>query len=222
MNILCSFALKQLGRKEGRTLITASAIALSAALLTAVVNFVASGNAMLKNFLGKDYGLYGGAYVVMLLVPAVFLAALIIAMSVIVIVISNAFRMSANERIAQFGTLKCVGATKKQIYQTIMYECVLLCTFAIPLGVLAGYLLSFLGIGVVNLYDGRIECTRALHDVAGQLCAFLCFLSGSPACFRHNLPGDSPVFCNAPGKEGHAHFGAGLPAKRRRDGHLGI
>ena len=53
MNILCSFALKQLGRKEGRTLITASAIALSAALLTAVVNFVASGNAMLKNFLGK-------------------------------------------------------------------------------------------------------------------------------------------------------------------------
>lgn len=150
MNILCSFALKQLGRKKGRTLITASAIALSAALLTAVVNFAASGRAMLVNFLGRDYGLYGGAYTMLLLVPAAFLAALIIAMSVIVI--SNAFRMSANERIAQFGTLKCVGATKKQIYQTIMYECVLLCTFAIPLGVLAGYLLSFLGIGLVNLY----------------------------------------------------------------------
>lgn len=150
MNILCSFALKQLGRKKGRTLITASAIALSAALLTAVVNFAASGRAMLVNFLGRDYGLYGGAYTMLLLVPAAFLAALIIAMSVIVI--SNAFRMSANERIAQFGTLKCVGATKKQIYQTIMYECVLLCTFAIPLGVLAGFLLSFLGIGLVNLY----------------------------------------------------------------------
>lgn len=102
------------------------------------------------DFLGKDYGVYGGAYMMILLVPAVFLAALIIAMSVIVI--SNAFRMSANERIAQFGTLKCVGATKKQIYQTIMYECVLLCTIAIPLGILLGYLLSFIGIAVVNLY----------------------------------------------------------------------
>lgn len=150
MNILVSFACKQLKRKKGRSVITATAIALSAALLTAVVNFVASGRAMLVNFLGKDYGVYGGAYMMLLLVPAVFLAALIIAMSVIVI--SNAFRMSANERISQFGTLKCVGATKKQIYQTIMYECVLLCAFAIPLGVLAGYLLSFLGIGIVNLY----------------------------------------------------------------------
>lgn len=150
MNILFSFALKQLKRKKGRTVITATAIALSAALLTAVVNFVASGRRMLVDFLGKDYGVYGGAYMMILLVPAVFLAALIIAMSVIVI--SNAFRMSANERIAQFGTLKCVGATKKQIYQTIMYECVLLCTIAIPLGILLGYLLSFIGIAVVNLY----------------------------------------------------------------------
>ena len=43
-------------------MITASAIALSAALLSAVVNFVASGNAMLSGFLGEDYGLYGSAY----------------------------------------------------------------------------------------------------------------------------------------------------------------
>ena len=61
MNILCSFALSQLKRKRSRTVITASAIALSAALLSAVVNFVASGNVMLSGFLGEDYGLYGGA-----------------------------------------------------------------------------------------------------------------------------------------------------------------
>ena len=99
MNILFSFACKQLKRKKGRTAVTATAIALSAALLTAVVNFVASGRTMLVNFLGKDYGLYGGAYMMILLVPALFLAALIIAMSVIVI--SNAFRMSANEQIGR-------------------------------------------------------------------------------------------------------------------------
>ena len=150
MNILLSFAFSQLKRKKSRTVITAMAVVLSAALLTAVVHFVASGRAMLAGFLGEDYGVYGGAYMMILLVPAVFLAALIIAMSVIVI--SNAFRMSTNERISQFGTLKCVGATKKQIYQTIMYECVLLCVPAIPLGILLGYLLSFIGIGVANLY----------------------------------------------------------------------
>ncbi len=149
MNILCSFALSQLKRKKSRTVITASAIALSAALLSAVVNFVASGNAMLSGFLGEDYGLYGSAYFMLLLVPAVFLAALIAAMSIIVI--SNAFRMSANERMAQFGTLKCVGATKKQIYKTIMYECILLCIAAIPSGILLGYGLSFIGIRVANL-----------------------------------------------------------------------
>lgn len=150
MNILCAFALSQIKRKKGRTAITVSASALSAALLTAVVNFAACGEAMLTGFLGKDYGLYGNAYTMMLLVPALFLTALIVAMSVIVI--SNAFRMSANERMAQFGTLKCVGATKKQIYKTIMYECVLLCIAAIPLGILLGYLLSFIGIRVANLY----------------------------------------------------------------------
>lgn len=155
MNILCSFALSQLKRKKSRTVITALAIALSAALLSAVVNFVASGNAMLADFLGEDYGLYGGAYLMMLLVPAVFLAELIAAMSVIVI--SNAFRMSANERMAQFGTLKCVGATKKQIYKTIMYECALLCIAAVPPGILLGYGLSFIGIGVANLYMDELN-----------------------------------------------------------------
>lgn len=136
-------------------MITASAIALSAALLTAVVNFVASGNAMLAAFLGEDYGLYGGAYFMLLLVPAVFLAALIAAMAVIVI--SNAFRMSANERMAQFGTLKCVGATKKQICKTIMYECALLCIAAIPSGILFGYGLSFIGVRVANLYMDELN-----------------------------------------------------------------
>ena len=179
MNILFSFACKQLKRKKGRTAVTATAIALSAALLTAVVNFVASGRTMLVNFLGKDYGLYGGAYMMILLVPALFLAALIIAMSVIVI--SNAFRMSANERVAQFGTLKCVGATKKQIYQTIMYECVLLCTFAIPLGVLSGYLLSFLGIGVVNLY--MEELNVLVRSMMRQVNFALSFVFSSAALF---------------------------------------
>lgn len=150
MNILWFFALSQMRRKKRRAVITALAITLSAALLTATANFTASGNVLLVSFLGEDYGLYGNAYVPLLLIPAVCLAALIIAMAVIVI--SNAFRISVNERMALFGTLKCVGATKRQIYKTVMYESLLLCMAAIPVGVILGYLFSFIGIGIVNLY----------------------------------------------------------------------
>lgn len=155
MNILGALAFSQIRRKKVRTLITAAAIILSSLLLTAVVNFVACGNAMLVRFLGEDYGVYGGAYTLLLLIPAAILGMLIVAMSVIVI--SNVFRMSANERIAEFGTLKCVGATKEQIYRTIMYECVFLCGIAIPCGVLFGYLFSYFGVGMVNGYMDELN-----------------------------------------------------------------
>ena len=105
MNILCALAYSQIKRKKSRTVITIAAISLSTALLTAVINFAVSGNTMVRGFLGEDYGEFEGAYTLLLLIPAAILGALIIAMSVIVI--SNVFRMSANERVAQFGTLKC-------------------------------------------------------------------------------------------------------------------
>ena len=137
------------------------AIIFSSLLLTCVVNFAASGNRMLVNFLGEDYGVYGGAYALLLFVPALILGVLIALMSVIVI--SNVFRMSANERISEFGTLKCVGATGKQIYKTILYEGFILCIAAIPVGVMLGYLFSFLGIRVANSFMDELNVlTRAM------------------------------------------------------------
>ncbi len=150
MNVLCGLALSQIRGKKTRTFITITAISLSAALLTAVINFGVSGTTMLQGFLGKDFGEFKNVYTLLLMIPAALLAFLIIAMSVTVI--SNVFRMSADERVAQFGTLKCVGATKKQIYQTIMYECLLLCIVSVPLGIILGYLLSFGGIGIANRF----------------------------------------------------------------------
>lgn len=137
------------------------AIIFSSSLLTCVINFAASGNRMLVNFLGEDYGVYGGAYALLLFVPALILGVLIAVMSVIVI--SNVFRMSANERVSEFGTLKCVGATGKQIYKTILYEGFILCIAAIPVGVMLGYLFSFLGIRMANGYMDELNVlTRAM------------------------------------------------------------
>lgn len=155
MSVLGRLALSQIRQKKVRTAITVSAMIVSSALLTAVVNIVVSGNSMLVEFLGEDYGVYGGAYTLLLLIPAVILGMLIIAMSVIVI--SNVFRMSANERISEFGTLKCVGATGEQICKTILYECLFLCILAVPAGVILGYLFSFLGIGASNSYMDELN-----------------------------------------------------------------
>lgn len=155
MNVLGMLALSQIRRKKARTVITVLAVVLSSSLLTAVVNFAASGNTMLKSFLGEGYGAYQGAYTMMLIVPAAVLGMLIAAMSILVI--SNVFRMSASERVAEFGVLKCAGATREQICKTIMYESFFLSALAVPPGVALGYVLSFLGIGVANSYTDELN-----------------------------------------------------------------
>lgn len=150
MNISASLAFSQLQRSRSRSITTVLAIALSTALTTAVSSFVASGNALLVELWGEDYGQSGSAYFSMLLVPAVILGILIFTMSVIVI--SNVFRISAGERAEQFGTLKCVGATGKQIMETVMYESVFLPLIGVPCGILLGVILTYFSIGVANQY----------------------------------------------------------------------
>lgn len=153
MKITNRLAYSQLKTNRSRTLFAIIAIVLSTALTTAVCSFVASGNSMVKGFLGNQYGDYGHTYMVMILIPAIFFGIIIIAMSVVVI--SNVFRVSATERTAQFGILKCVGATEKQIKSTVMYESIYLSLIGIPIGLATGLALAFLGICVANHFlDG--------------------------------------------------------------------
>lgn len=155
MNITASLSLSQLKKKRARSLAAVFAIMLSTSLTTAVCSFVVSGNAMLKEFMGEDYGEYGNAYFSILLIPAILFGILIAAMSVIVI--SNVFRVSAGERIAQFGILKCVGATGKQIVETVMYESLLLSLIGIPCGIGLGIVFTYFGIGIANVYLDQLN-----------------------------------------------------------------
>lgn len=150
MSITASLAISQLKRKRVRSLATILAIILSTSLTTAVCSFIASGNKMLIDMLGTDYGDYGSAYFSMLLIPGILFGFMIAAMSIIVI--SNVFRVSAGERISEFGTLKCVGATENQITETVMYESIFLSLIGIPCGIVLGILFTHLGIGVANRY----------------------------------------------------------------------
>ena len=55
-----------------------------------------------------------------------------------VALIYNSFSISVSERTRQFGILKSIGATKKQIRKTVLYEAVLLCAVGIPAGLISG------------------------------------------------------------------------------------
>ena len=150
MKITAKLALSQVRLNRYRTLGAVMAIALSTALLTAVSCFVSSGNAMLVNFMGEDYGEYGNAYSLLLLVPAIIFGLLIFFMSVTVI--SNVFETSANKQMKQFGIMKCVGTTTKQIKETVIWESLWLSMIGIPIGLILGIGLGFLGILVIGKF----------------------------------------------------------------------
>lgn len=78
--------------------------------------------------------------------------------------IYNAFSISVNERIKQFGLLKSIGATKKQIMHSVLFEAFTLCAIGIPLGLLAG----IGGIAVTFRFTGGLF-DRILNDVGVSL-----------------------------------------------------
>lgn len=61
-----------------------------------------------------------------------------------VLLIYNAFSISLRERSTQFGLLSSLGATKKQLRQSMRYEALIVSFIGIPLGVISG----IAGIGV--------------------------------------------------------------------------
>lgn len=155
MRITARLALNQIKRNRHRTCGTVLAIIISTALLTATSCFVSSGNWMLQNFLGEDYGTYGSAYKALLLIPALILGLLIFLMSITVI--SNAFRTSAEQRIKEFGILKCVGGTTGQIRETVIYESIWLSMIGIPMGLLLGALLGNLSVTTAGVYVDKLN-----------------------------------------------------------------
>ncbi len=54
--------------------------------------------------------------------------------------IYNSFSISVSERTKQFGILKSIGATKKQIRKSVLYEASVLCVIGIPIGLISGCL----------------------------------------------------------------------------------
>ncbi len=155
MRITAKLALNQIKGNRYRTFGAIVAIILSCALTTAVCCFVTSANEMLVSFLGEGYGDYSGIYQSLLLVPAFVFAGLIFVMSVTVI--SNVFQASANQRMNEFGILKCVGGTTKQIKETVFFESIWLSIVGIPLGLVCGLGIGFVGVQITGDYVSEMN-----------------------------------------------------------------
>lgn len=82
--------------------------------------------------------------------------AAIIAMLIIVVTsvfcIKNSFDISITEKIRQYGMLRSVGATTRQIRKNVLYEALLLGVAGIPLGLLLGFAASAILVQVCNHY----------------------------------------------------------------------
>ena len=75
--------------------------------------------------------------------------AIIVATSVFCI--KNSFDISITEKIRQYGMLRSIGATRKQIRKNVFFEATLLGAFGVPLGIVLGFLASYILIIVSNL-----------------------------------------------------------------------
>lgn len=67
-----------------------------------------------------------------------------------IMVIYNSFAISVSERKKQFGMLSSVGATKKQIKKSVLYEGAVLGLIGIPIGILSGIGGIYVTLGIVN------------------------------------------------------------------------
>ncbi len=66
--------------------------------------------------------------------------------------IKNSFDISITEKIRQYGMLRSIGATKKQIKRNVFYEATILGLIGIPLGISLGCLATYILIIISNYY----------------------------------------------------------------------
>ncbi|AGL01519.1 ABC transporter permease [Desulfoscipio gibsoniae] len=73
-----------------------------------------------------------------------------------VVMIYNTFNISVMDRVRQFGLLRCVGASQSQIKKLVKREGLIITLRAIPLGILAGMLMTFICSAILKYYNNTL------------------------------------------------------------------
>ena len=77
--------------------------------------------------------------------------------------IKNSFDISITEKTKQYGMLRSIGATKKQIKRNVFYEATILGIIGIPLGILLGFLASFILCIISNYFFAAGSISEGLR-----------------------------------------------------------
>lgn len=138
--------------------------------------------AYLYQYLLNLYGLTGMANVNLMLILLAAVLCLIVC-TASVSLISNAFSISVSERTKQFGLLVSIGATRKQLRRSVLFEAAVIGGIGIPLGLVAGFggiaaVLALYGENVLRMFSFSANGAVALHAAFSWIAA----LSASLIC----------------------------------------
>ncbi|MFQ7500170.1 MAG: ABC transporter permease, partial [Blautia coccoides] len=82
--------------------------------------------------------------------PIMFLFLAVLVVGLFVLIIHNAFSLSANSRVTQLGILASIGASPRQIRQSVIWEGLFLMLLPLPAGLATGWFLDHWLIQYVN------------------------------------------------------------------------
>lgn len=85
-----------------------------------------------------------------ILIAAIAIIMVTLVIGSFVLIIYNAFALSANSRIKELSILKSLGATPKQIKYSVIFEGFLLWLIQLPIGLIIGYAFSYSVLSKVN------------------------------------------------------------------------
>ena len=109
----------------------------------------------------------------------VIMIVLIIIVVTSVFCIKNSFDISITEKTKQYGMLRSVGATKKQIRKNVLYEATILGLIGIPLGVILGLIATAILMVITNkLMAGAYDAAMELHMVISWTAILVSVLLG--------------------------------------------
>lgn len=74
--------------------------------------------------------------------------------------IKNSFDISITEKNKQYGMLRSIGATKKQVRKNVLFEATILALIGIPLGIFLGYFASFILVKISNMFLKELIVTE--------------------------------------------------------------
>ncbi|MBU3144667.1 ABC transporter permease [Clostridium sp. CF012] len=129
----------------------------------------------------------GGLYVALAIIIGIVLISTIA-------VIYNSFQISVVERIKQFGLLRAVGTTPRQIRKIVLREATILAVIAIPLGLICGIIaifgisIAFKLIGVDSVIPMKIAISPMVLLISGAVGIIAIYLSALvPAFFAGRI-----------------------------------